>query len=992
MKKKKGSIVRGLAAGMLVTTLGAGIAAPLMTIANHTVIAEEKGEPKWEYNNGRIYSDNLDAAVDYLNKNIEEIRVYTLGYAVLDTYYPGQYSADNPLIGKNGLINYDYKAASSQKKAQGDKLSLFKHLKDFETSDEKTNIRFIYLKFRSNSGNFCLIEYPNQLKFSKDEKDKIKDANVHEISGEGSNGYKIFLKVTMEDDGRTIRKVEDNHTTVNGPNANVWGLFVGGGGMDRYVGKTVDTIKKMQLVARNEKGQETAGVDAITSATSSSKDVHRIVSALLEKLSKEDSSVADKKDLLAKIKEAEETFEAINVGEYEASDAVNAFVKEFKKAKEVLKNKAADQDTVNKELEKLTRVFAAKMLVKPLNYKRYNEVITKANKVITDDFLDDSVKAFGSAMDEAIALYGRSMDHRNVRQKELYAAVDKLDKKMSELEEKPTDTVKRYKIKGSISLLGTKDAESMATDALSPDVDVKEKDGKVTYYLHFKPIYLDKIRAEVLDIKHIENGQDMPSSERAGTGEYNKIFAITREKAGEKEIVLKFGARMGGPDITYKKATLHLEREEESKPKEDSGVDKSDLKKVLAEAAEVEKAIANGEYADSSDFNKFKERYENAKKIMNKANATEDEVYDAKAKLSSVMYIDLILKPVDLTNIKETIKKAESIKEADYTKESYASLKKALDDAKSKVTRSESYRDVRQGILNASEADLAEALKMLKKPGEDKKPENKKPEENKPENKRPEDKKDPSTPDKKESDKKTEKRYTVSGTLYQYGSETFKEEDKSMMNQAIDPLITVTEKDGKATYEVRFRSLKYDQLVGSVLRLWHLQNGKFEEASLKMLKGEEYDRVYTFTRDKTQEEEITLQGFIDVMEKIKAGMGTKKALLKLDWSTKKEIKEGEAARPETPKKDNKKDMPKADNKPSDIKKLDVNPGVGNMDIRSVKKAPVSKSEMPNALNNKLNAPRTGDSRNIFVYLASAAVSAAALAGVVIKRRRNCKDK
>ena len=85
-------------------------------------------------------------------------------------------------------------------------------------------------------------------------------------------------------------------------------------------------------------------------------------------------------------------------------------------------------------------------------------------------------------------------------------------------------------------------------------------------------------------------------------------------------------------------------------------------------------------------------------------------------------------------------------------------------------------------------------------------------------------------------------------------------------------------------------------------------------------------------------------------------------------------------------------MPKADNKPSDIKKLDVKPGVGNMDIRSVKKAPVSKSEMPNALNNKLNAPRTGDSRNIFVYLASAAVSAAALAGVVIKRRRNCKDK
>ncbi|MBS4899166.1 MAG: hypothetical protein KHZ87_00120 [Clostridiales bacterium] len=109
MKKKKGSIVRGLAAGMLVTALGAGIAASLMTIANHTVIAEEKGEPKWEYNNGRIYSDNLDAAVAYLNKNIEEIRVYTLGYTALDIYYPGQYSADNPLIGKNGLINYDYK-------------------------------------------------------------------------------------------------------------------------------------------------------------------------------------------------------------------------------------------------------------------------------------------------------------------------------------------------------------------------------------------------------------------------------------------------------------------------------------------------------------------------------------------------------------------------------------------------------------------------------------------------------------------------------------------------------------------------------------------------------------------------------------------------------------------------------------------------------------------------------------------------------------------
>ena len=60
-------------------------------------------------------------------------------------------------------------------------------------------------------------------------------------------------------------------------------------------------------------------------------------------------------------------------------------------------------------------------------------------------------------------------------------------------------------------------------------------------------------------MKHIENGKEIKAQELPGTGEYNKLFRITRSKQGVGRIDLKIAAKMVGPDIQEMPVLLVLD-------------------------------------------------------------------------------------------------------------------------------------------------------------------------------------------------------------------------------------------------------------------------------------------------------------------------------------------------------------------------------------------------------------------------------------------------
>ncbi|MGE9896327.1 hypothetical protein ACQQ97_05405 [Anaerovoracaceae bacterium SGI.195] len=703
-----GFISGGLAVGMSLCMMISGIVpqSPVSTGINTAYAAETQGIA-WGYNNGRIFNKtgNLDEVVNYLNKNVLSIKVYTLGFRTLEEYIPSPYSDDNKLVNENGTLNPDYIAASAKQGSKGEDLKVFKNLERYRTNDRNTTIRFVMITFEGTNEHI-LMYYPEMLPTGNTKIDYQE--NVHEILGESPYGYKMYLKITMEPDGNTIKTIEDNNSRVDGPSGNIWASFVAGGGLKKYNGKTLTEVKAMDVGTQTGPTSYQWGVDSITGATATSIDVKKTVVNFLETMAASHTHKTDKSVLMATIKEADEIVSAAS--EYVQNEALKNLLTAVSQGKLVLKNTDAEESEVKQSVNAIKTALKGDIRLNPVKTNDLKAVLDKSGKLKNTDYTEESFKNLTGIIAKAKEIYEKSTKENTIRQVKIDEVTRELNEAISDLEEKDSDIVVRHKIKGRLVEFGSEDKPSMASGALNPEVQIKEIGGKTTYYLKFKPIEVLGAKSQVEDVKHIEKGQEKDTRRKLTDGEYNQTYIFTRNATNEKSFTLKLGARMGSPKISYQNVTLKLDLSEKASK---SNVDKKGLESVLKEAAEVEKEIALGDYKEDG-IKEFQTKYKRAKEVMADPNATEKDVDSAKRQLSSMIHLNLIPKPVDTSKVEPLIKQAESIDRSRYTEASLKDLDKALADVKAKKDRAETFRDVKNSQMEKAKKALENAISGLK--------------------------------------------------------------------------------------------------------------------------------------------------------------------------------------------------------------------------------------------------------------------------------------
>ncbi|MCI5698440.1 MAG: hypothetical protein MR269_05375 [Clostridiales bacterium] len=703
-----GFISGGLAVGMSLCMMISGIVpqSPVSTGINTAYAAETQGIA-WGYNNGRIFNKtgNLDEVVNYLNKNVLSIKVYTLGFRTLEEYIPSPYSDDNKLVNENGTLNPDYIAASAKQGSKGEDLKVFKNLERYRTNDRNTTIRFVMITFEGTNEHI-LMYYPEMLPTGNTKIDYQE--NVHEILGESPYGYKMYLKITMEPDGNTIKTIEDNNSRVDGPSGNIWASFVAGGGLKKYNGKTLTEVKAMDVGTQTGPTSYQWGVDSITGATATSIDVKKTVVNFLETMAASHTHKTDKSVLMATIKEADEIVSAAS--EYVQNEALKNLLTAVSQGKLVLKNTDAEESEVKQSVNAIKTALKGDIRLNPVKTNDLKAVLDKSGKLKNTDYTEESFKNLTGIIAKAKEIYEKSTKENTIRQVKIDEVTRELNEAISDLEEKDSDIVVRHKIKGRLVEFGSEDKPSMASGALNPEVQIKEIGGKTTYYLKFKPIEVLGAKSQVEDVKHIEKGQEKGTRRKLTDGEYNQTYIFTRNATNEKSFTLKLGARMGSPKISYQNVTLKLDLSEKTSK---SNVDKKGLESVLKEAAEVEKEIALGDYKEDG-IKEFQTKYKRAKEVMADPNATEKDVDSAKRQLSSMIHLNLIPKPVDTSKVEPLIKQAESIDRSRYTEASLKDLDKALADVKAKKDRAETFRDVKNSQMEKAKKALENAISGLK--------------------------------------------------------------------------------------------------------------------------------------------------------------------------------------------------------------------------------------------------------------------------------------
>ena len=129
----------------------------------------------------------------------------------------------------------------------------------------------------------------------------------------------------------------------------------------------------------------------------------------------------------------------------------------------------------------------------------------------------------------------------------------------------------------------------------------------------------------------------------------------------------------------------------------------------------------------------------------------------------------------------------------------------------------------------------------------------------------------------------------------------YKQGEYSMANEAIVHKAKITEENGKFYIEIKFHGIEVGGIVGHLEKLWIYNENSFTNENNKKLvtdvkyvkevgyDGEEreYPSLLKFEIDPKftrQDGEIYVQVFVDAMESLSKGMGTKRAILKIEGS------------------------------------------------------------------------------------------------------------
>lgn len=666
--------------------------------------------------------------------------------------------------------------------------------------------------------------------------------------------YKVDVYVSSY--GAMIENIVDKTTDAPGWTANVWEVFKEEGGLTKYVGKTYAEIKNMPLPSE---------MPVMGGTDSTPPDFHNKILELITELEQEPNAgeKTAKTELAKAVYEARSLYEQKDGDEYESSSMAK-LVEKYEKAMSVLKDNRADQTTIYNAVSELREALES-LAYAPADWTRYKHLMEQAETIIANE--QEYTRTSIAQLRQVLSDVKQEAERGGNTKSKVKTLESKLENALNAVV-KQSQAGNRFTINAKIGQAGDSETPSMANAFMNPHVLLIENEGESVYQISFKKDKFQGITANILTVKHIENGKEVLAEESTGIGEYDKVFTIKRQKSGEKTIDVLLGAKMAGPDVNEMPAVLVLDTTSKRAEGESlKQADKAELKKVIDENKTTYDEVLAGEYKEEGSRS-FLNLYNKALMALEDVTATEETVDSAAKYLKSAKEIYLVPKKVD--DFTRVLVAAEEKKAEDYTEKSYAVLKTAIDEGKANWSKRSTLTNAQlQQLIDK----LEEGMQGLKPAGTPEEPSTDIPP-----------MEQPGTDIPKNEINLQNGEYTLKGALYNFNSP-----DKlSMANQGLEQPLSVIAKDGTYRLRMNMNTIKLGTSEGALSKVSYFEGNLKNDSDIiawgTTSDGTKYPKTVEFPVA-YKADSVTLEVFVPIMEKIAPGHGTQKVLLKLDWSS-----------------------------------------------------------------------------------------------------------
>lgn len=666
--------------------------------------------------------------------------------------------------------------------------------------------------------------------------------------------YKVDVYVSSY--GAMIENIVDKTTDAPGWTANVWEVFKEEGGLTKYVGKTYAEIKNMPLPSE---------MPVMGGTDSTPPDFHNKILELITELEQEPNAgeKTAKTELAKAVYEARSLYEQKDGDEYESSSMAK-LVEKYEKAMSVLKDNRADQTTIYNAVSELREALES-LAYAPADWTRYKHLMEQAETIIANE--QEYTQTSIAQLRQVLSDVKQEAERGGNTKSKVKTLESKLENALNAVV-KQSQAGNRFTINAKIGQAGDSETPSMANAFMNPHVLLIENEGESVYQISFKKDKFQGITANILTVKHIENGKEVLAEESTGIGEYDKVFTIKRQKSGEKTIDVLLGAKMAGPDVSEMPAVLVLDTTSKRAEGESlKQADKAELKKVIDENKTTYDEVLAGEYKEEGSRS-FLNLYNKALMALEDVTATEETVDSAAKYLKSAKEIYLVPKKVD--DFTRVLVAAEEKKAEDYTEKSYAVLKTAIDEGKANWSKRSTLTNAQlQQLIDK----LEEGMQGLKPAGTPEEPSTDIPP-----------MEQPGTDIPKNEINLQNGEYTLKGALYNFNSP-----DKlSMANQGLEQPLSVIAKDGTYRLRMNMNTIKLGTSEGALSKVSYFEGNLKNDSDIiawsTTSDGTKYPKTVEFPVA-YKADSVTLEVFVPIMEKIAPGHGTQKVLLKLDWSS-----------------------------------------------------------------------------------------------------------
>lgn len=666
--------------------------------------------------------------------------------------------------------------------------------------------------------------------------------------------YKVDVYVSSY--GAMIENIVDKTTDAPGWTANVWEVFKEEGGLTKYVGKTYAEIKNMPLPSE---------MPVMGGTDSTPPDFHNKILELITELEQEPNAgeKTAKTELAKAVYEARSLYEQKDGDEYESSSMAK-LVEKYEKAMSVLKDNRADQTTIYNAVSELREALES-LAYAPADWTRYKHLMEQAETIIANE--QEYTRTSIAQLRQVLSDVKQEAERGGNTKSKVKTLESKLENALNAVV-KQSQAGNRFTINAKIGQAGDSETPSMANAFMNPHVLLIENEGESVYQISFKKDKFQGITANILTVKHIENGKEVLAEESTGIGEYDKVFTIKRQKSGEKTIDVLLGAKMAGPDVNEMPAVLVLDTTSKRAEGESlKQADKAELKKVIDENKTTYDEVLAGEYKEEGSRS-FLNLYNKALMALEDVTATEETVDSAAKYLKSAKEIYLVPKKVD--DFTRVLVAAEEKKAEDYTEKSYAVLKTAIDEGNANWSKRSTLTNAQlQQLIDK----LEEGMQGLKPAGTPEEPSTDIPP-----------MEQPGTDIPKNEINLQNGEYTLKGALYNFNSP-----DKlSMANQGLEQPLSVIAKDGTYRLRMNMNTIKLGASEGALSKVSYFEGNLKNDSDIiawgTTSDGTKYPKTVEFPVA-YKADSVTLEVFVPIMEKIAPGHGTQKVLLKLDWSS-----------------------------------------------------------------------------------------------------------